>query len=440
MAPTTTVEISRLDLQGFKTPAQALVTNVKPLSSYSWIEAAKPTIAVPGSPARWSPPRLPRQLMKDSGLLYIAQNAARHPECPLEPLFRALYITQPSFDIRSIDVMTDRNNVRKLLSFVDPSSSRNGLEAFTINIEMVKDTAIFSRDETKTTEFVGPDEFRGYGHEFEKAYTTPKIVNSTGHHRIISYRFGDLTFIIRHETDGYVQGNRNTSPQEARSRAPEDLSSILGELSLSSEKSHGSNTPGSQKVIIEGAPDGLPKPTRAAFGLQVEKGGQEVPLDSTLEIKTRVIHKTLGLQEIIAQLWLSQTPKLVRAYHQRGTFQNPAVEDITSEIKSWELRKQKELRKLAALIRKIIGGVKDCGGKAVLRYDLRGDKLVVSKSERKEMLPEDLYSKWEDRKETKAATSDTRDEGSKHPDTPKSDAKPSKQSLRRGSVKEAVSP
>ncbi len=101
MASTILAEISRLDLLYLSTP---------PLASY-WIEAPTPTIAVPGSPPLWSAPRAPRQLKKASGLIYIAQNAARHPDSPLESLSRALYIANPSFDIRSIDVVTDRNNM-----------------------------------------------------------------------------------------------------------------------------------------------------------------------------------------------------------------------------------------------------------------------------------------------------------------------------------------
>lgn len=176
MASITVSEISRLNLQELETPALASISNVKTLSSYNWIEAPKatPTIAVPGSPAIWSAPGVFRRLKKDSGLVYIAQNAARHPESPLEPLFRALYITNPSFDIRSIDVVTDRNNIRKLLSFIDPSSTTNGLEAFTMIIEVTQDTAIFCRDEIKTLEYIGPQDFRGFGHEFrESIYQCP---------------------------------------------------------------------------------------------------------------------------------------------------------------------------------------------------------------------------------------------------------------------------
>lgn len=373
-ASTIVHDISRQDLQELKTPASAFISSVKTLSSYNWIEAPKatPTIAVPGCPSLWSTPRIPQRLKKDSGLIYIAQNAARHPESPLEPLFRALFTTHSSFDIRPTDVVTDRNNIRKLLSFIDPSSSRSGLEEFTMNIELMKDTAILCRDEAKTVEYIGPHEFRGYGHEFEKAYTTAQISGSTGHHRIISYCFSDLNFIVRHETDGYVSADAGMSCSQTKIHSDDSLSTIFDALTLS------------------------PTSSSSGFRLIVKKEGQEVPLDSTLEIKTRVSHKPLDIQEIIPQLWASQTPKLVRAYHKNGTFQEPVVEDVTAAIKSWEERKQNDLRKLAALIREIISLVKKCGGKAVLKYNVMGDKLVICKVEGGEMLPKDLHAKWDD--------------------------------------------
>jgi hypothetical protein len=344
MTSTTIAEISRLDLQELNTPSLASITNVKHLSSYNWIEAPTPTIAVPGCPPLWSALRVPKRLKKDSGFIYIAQNAARHPDSPLEPLFRALYIANPSYDIRSIDVVTDRNNIRKLLSFINPGSTTNGLDTFTINIEITKNTAIFCRKEAATHEFIGPQEFRGYGHEFEKANTTNQISGSTGHHRIISYRFGDLNFIVRHETDGYVMLDADTIIPSPNSKEQENdsLSSLLNSLSLSSTNS--------------------PPPTPAESRLTIREEGRVVPLESTLELKTRVSHKPLQLREVVPQLWVSQTPKLVRAYHTKGTFQVPEVEDVAVQVKRWEEGNQNDLRRLAALISKILKVVKGCGG------------------------------------------------------------------------------
>ena len=392
MASNTLAEISRLDLLRLSTPPSASITDVKHLSSYNWIEAIKPTIAVPGSPPLWSAPEAPQKLNKDSGLIYIAQNAARHPDSPLEPLFRALYITKPSFDIRSIDVVTDRNNIRKLLSFINPGSSQRGLETFTINVEIAKKTAIFSRVETATHEFIGPHEFKGFGHQFEKAYTTDQVSGSTGHHRIVSYRFSDLNFIVRHETDGYVDAGTKVPSSNSKEQESDSLSSLLGTLSLSP-----TNRP--------------PNTTLTGSKLTVKEEGQLVPLESTLEIKTRVSHKPLDIQEVAPQLWVSQTFKLVRAYHYKGTFQKPKVEDVAASIKRWEERNQTDLRKLAALISKILNVVKGCGGNAIVKYDVNKDKLVVSKVDGKRMLPMDLYSKWDDKDKSEAETDTGHDAG-----------------------------
>lgn len=388
-------EISRRNLRDLNTPTLASITDVKHLSSYNWIEAPTPTIAVPGSPPLWSAPRAPQQLKKDSGLIYIAQNAARHPDSPLEPLFRSLYIANPSFDIASIDIVTDRNNIRKLLSFVDPASSRNGLEEFCINIEVTKNTTIFCRDETATHEFIGPREFRGFGHEFEKAYTTSQISGSTGHHRIISYRFSDLNFIVRYEADGYVEADTGISSSSNSKDSESDiLSSMLEPLSLSA-----TNRP--------------PYTSPAGSKLKIQEEGRVIPLGSALEIKTRVSHRPLEIQEVASQLWLSQTGKLVRAYHQKGIFERPKVEDVAAQVKRWEEHNQANLRKLAAVINKILCAVKGHDGNAIVRYHAQGDKLVVRKADRKKMLPEDLYSKWDNKKESEAEINSEHEAGVK---------------------------
>jgi hypothetical protein len=288
-----------------------------------------------------------------------------------------LYVSHPSFDIASIDVVTDRNNIRKLLSYVNPHGSSHKPEDFTIHVEVTNNTAIFCRTETKTEEYIGPNEFRGYGHSFEKKCTSRQVSGSTGHHRIISYRFGGLKFIVRHETDGYVG---DSSARLSRPAAEvDDLSSVLDSLSLSPKSSKpGKTVPASSKLVIR-------------------KEGQAVPLHSTLEVKTRVAHRPLAFGDVGSQLWVSQTPKLVRAYHTKGVFEVPKVEDVAAQVKDWEDQNQKDLRMLAGLIRKIRDTVRESGGRAILKYDANRDNLVFHKLGGKQMLPKDLYAKWEGR-------------------------------------------
>jgi hypothetical protein len=76
-------------------------------------------------------------------------------------------------------------------------------------------------------------------------------------------------------------------------------------------------------------------------------------------------------------------------------FQVPEVEDVAVQVKRWEESNQNDLRKLAALISKILEMVKGCGGNGTVKYDDKGDKLVVWKADGETMLPNDLYSKWD---------------------------------------------
>ncbi|KAG6069481.1 hypothetical protein E4U15_000272, partial [Claviceps sp. LM218 group G6] len=86
----------------------------------------------------------------------------------------------------------------------------------------------------------------------------------------------------------------------------------------------------------------------------VRHKGETVPLESLFDIKTRTKGKGLRFRHIAPQLWLSQTSKLVRAFHQGGHFQKPRVEDVGEKLQKWELENQENLRKLGALIGRII--------------------------------------------------------------------------------------
>ncbi|GAB0132795.1 hypothetical protein EsDP_00001221 [Epichloe bromicola] len=373
MPPREIVSISRSDLQRLKpSNNNAYIRNVKHISSYNWIDEDTPTIAVPGSPPLWNPPVGAQHVKKDSGLICIDENAMRLRESSLEPLFRALYTTDPSFDIRPIDVISDRHNVRKLLSFVRPGTEINAGTAFCIKLELVRDTLLMCRHEVAPTEFLAPHEFRGYGHEFEKMYTTSQISGGTGHHRIISYRFCGMKFLIRHETDGFVKSRSEEVD------ANEGRSDLMGSLCLSAR------TPEDTCLVTKSK----------ATKLTVLEKGSLVPLESTLEIKTRAAWRPLEFDQVAAQIWVSQTPKLVRAHHNRGHFQSPRVEDVKADIDDWERASQESLRALGALIELITAVMKGCGGRALLQYDTATDSLVISEVEAGGLLPGDLYSKW----------------------------------------------
>ncbi|KAK4460748.1 hypothetical protein QBC42DRAFT_271706 [Cladorrhinum samala] len=365
--------ISRSDLDSLvSASATARITEFKQLASYSWCDKPTATISVPGSPPLWSPPpKSSLPLDPDSGTVYIDQNAARCPWSPLEPLFRALFIMNPDLDLSDVDVVTDRNNIRKLLRFVQASSS----DPFRIRVEAVagrgdgrKGTALFTRADPESVEtIVG---FKGYARNFEKAYTKKRGgIGTTGYHRIVGYNFGGLRCVVRCEADGYV--GDESADDGLLSAAVRGLS--LGSSSESQE-------------------------TTTATGLTILTSGhkEDVDVSSTIEIKTRAASRTLDMDEAYGQLWVSQTPKLAVGYHRRGVFTDVQVRDVAGDLARWEAVNRRPLEKLAGLLARIIDVAKQTGGsgRAVVEYTGGSSLRIVADDNGQPALPKDLYAKW----------------------------------------------
>lgn len=139
---------------------------------------------VEGSPPVWTNVN-PRRVPQDRGLTYIDQNSARMgpKTSPLTPIFASIEALGADVDLQDFDVVTDRNNLRKLLRWASGTPEEKD---FRIDVELAGKTCLFTRREEKDSEYV--TEFRGFGHEYEKAATRwPKgSERATGHHRIIS--------------------------------------------------------------------------------------------------------------------------------------------------------------------------------------------------------------------------------------------------------------
>lgn len=69
------------------------------------------------------------------------------------------------------------------------------------------------------------------------------------------------------------------------------------------------------------------------------------------------------------------------------------MEKILAEVKAWEGSHTEDLKRLSFLFRKMIYIIKENGGEAVLRYNIRADRLKIWIATRRRILPNNLYSK-----------------------------------------------
>lgn len=107
----------------------------------------------------------------------------------LLPLFRAVDFVEkdrsgPGLDWSSVDIVTDRNNLRKLLALVEGNE-----EDFRIDIQLAGQwTVLLHRWETLTEAI---SDGTGFGDSFERASTTPapgcERGTLAGHFRVVTY-------------------------------------------------------------------------------------------------------------------------------------------------------------------------------------------------------------------------------------------------------------
>ncbi|UKZ95691.1 uncharacterized protein TrAFT101_010513 [Trichoderma asperellum] len=305
------------------------IKDVKPIASYNWVDQKAPKIIVPGRPALWKPLTDHRKLQEDNGVYYRDQNSAFFSKHPLEPAIVSVMKMHPdSFDI---DIVGCNSTFGNLLRFV------RGVEStFRMLVEVVGKTVhLVRRENSPKEQMIG---VRGYGHAFPDAYTTwaHDVQPSKSHHRIIRCRFGKLDLLMRQSSDGYIEEDNDKSPSTAMPSPAidEDIANLLGDLTIE------------------------PSPTKSTkIGqLEVVDGGQLTPQSSAFDLKTRSIkaidRDTLG--EELPRLWVMQIPNFILAHHKYGTFCNIEVSNIRDDIENWEKSHQADLRRLSALLHRII--------------------------------------------------------------------------------------
>ncbi|RDW70990.1 hypothetical protein BP6252_07553 [Coleophoma cylindrospora] len=318
------------------------------VASYNWKNSDNPEIFVPGCPAKWSPPDLPYMVPKDNGQAIIDQNSHRIPSASFDPFFKALLRMNPSFDMTPIELITDRNSLRKLLRFV----SGKVPQSWRIDVDIVEDTMFFTRWEENRVQIITGSRDSGYGHEFEKAFLefNTALQESSGHHRIIWYSLGGIECLVRFEADGYISNDPDVDDR-ILTKTVDGSPAIMDEIGA---------------LSLLQIQDSIP-----ATEVQVIERGCMVSDDDILELKS--CSGNLRMQEIIPQLWISQTQHLFVGRHKKGLVEvEPEKIEMRDHFPIWQYQNQGQLSSLVGLIGEI---------KKVARGSKVGKLMLVCKME-----------------------------------------------------------
>jgi len=322
-----------VDSTGFASELVRL-RHVKPVASYSWVDAPVPTIVVPGSPWIWADERPPvKQVPLDAGVQYIHHDASKMGNhSPLLPLFAAIDAMNNDFAYADLDLVTDRNGLRKLLRYID---NARAADDFRIDVDLVGKTCLFTRQEEAP---IAVGQLSGYGNEYLKAATRApagcdKMVD---HRRIIAYKFGSLNILLGFAADACTEVNHD---DEA------DLLASFSSLSLGGnrDKPSKANEPASA----------------AGFEVQFTPSRSVVPQANLIEVKTRSVYREPNWKEIYPQLYLSQTAWLYTAKHNKGVFEPVEKISLTGdEMRPYAEMMEASLGKLKNLLKLILKAVR----------------------------------------------------------------------------------
>ncbi|TFK83925.1 hypothetical protein K466DRAFT_602443 [Polyporus arcularius HHB13444] len=235
--------------EGFSLEEPVAITDFKCISSYTWSTERNPTIIVPGAPRQWLDRPLPIRVPFDRGVRIFNEDAMHMgPESTLLPLFRAVdalaaefvpqdAVNESAIDWTTVDFVTDRNNLRKLIRWVRepcttpsptptpsgadtpavPTDTESGATAssdstawdprkdFRIDMQLGgTSTVLMHRWAAQAREWVEPPK-AGCRSNFERESTgaVPGCDGGGGHYRIVQYSIGGLNLVVRFEVDAF---------------------------------------------------------------------------------------------------------------------------------------------------------------------------------------------------------------------------------------------
>ncbi|EMD39487.1 hypothetical protein CERSUDRAFT_149984 [Gelatoporia subvermispora B] len=379
-------ELQRPEASGYK---DIKLKDFQYIGSYNWTNSNAPTIIVPGSPPEWRDRTPPFSVPRDSGPRFVDQNGYRMPQLPLLPLFRAVDViaeeeATDTFDWSTVDFVTDRNSLRKLLRWIQ--NNDGSTKEFRIDTQLAgKRTVLLNRWEKRTRENADLSIFT-YGISFERENTTPApgCEGSSGHHRVVQYDFDGLKLVVRFEVDACIAAPRATQRQPKPSTSVDDLSNILSGMGVSG--SAGANVAADVTKDI-------------ATELSVIRAGTEVPQSSLVEMTTRSknwVH-TFDWADAYPQLFLSQTSNHFLAAHARGRFESITKRQVGSpEMKQIEASIQPAFRRLRQALHDIQELVKAHGQRGRLTLVCREGRLEIFERESQEScLPDSVMERFD---------------------------------------------
>ncbi|CAN9365893.1 unnamed protein product [Alternaria alternata] len=243
-----------------------------------------------------------------------------------EPAFQAMAVMSPDTRLNDVDVVINRTTILNLIKFLKGTS----FQEFHLHLDFEKNTLFIGRQvrnaKVRSTR-------NSYGRNFEAALTESEIDGATTHHRMLKYKLGSLTLVVRHEADAY-------DPAIVTPPDPDALPTVHPSFDLGYYDAKTFECDKSQGTIV------IPQ-------------GKVVPQHQILELKSNASSRPLD------QMWLGRTPTCCLGGKHNAAFDGTykrrdiRIKSVTQKgdhkdnykgFESWEADNQEVLQKLVTLL------------------------------------------------------------------------------------------
>lgn len=238
----------------------------------------------------------------------------------------------PGFRFDNVDVVVNRNSLRKLLDFC----SGRVQDTFRVNLFLVRNSLFIERCERNASQMIRGRQDSGWGRNFEKTFTkfpAPEA-NGTSHHRVLNYAIGELNCAVRFEVDACYEEEDTADEPTTSSLVGDNLTSLAAAMDRLSV------VPAANTKVIQ---------------------QQAMPQSSAAEIKA--LAKTKSMGKYLPQLWFGRTPWFIVGRHVDGTFHEVKITDAKAHFVDWETKHQHELQKLVVILTRLREAVRKNGGR-----------------------------------------------------------------------------
>ncbi|KAF9510454.1 hypothetical protein BS47DRAFT_1395989 [Hydnum rufescens UP504] len=278
------------------------------------------------------------------------------PLSPLIPLVASVQYWSPSFDLSTVDIVTDRSNLTKLVNWIMNS---HFYKDFRIDLDVSgRRTVLFTRWEGSAHYPMG----NGYTETFKWVTTVSDRSRNGrfGHLRMVTYDFAGLKLLVRHEVDACLPTESDVKAMPRTSASGEDSPATVDHPHLT----------------------------------LIRRGVELISQSRLVEVKTRSLGalRAVNWSEIYSRLYLSQTPHTYFGIHDRGLFVRIERKALDASDRDMVLASQDAeygLRRLGSVLYALRESVLEARGDHALAVLCRGGKLALYKRT-SNGLPEEL--------------------------------------------------